>query len=135
MEGEIVVNPKLAVERLQRALNAHDVDALADCFDPLYMGEEPAHPDRAFRGRERIRTTWSSTFQRLPNFTAKILRAAVERDTAWTEWQWKGTQSDKKRVEMRGVTILAVRDNRIVWGRLFMEPVEGPGEGIESVVR
>lgn len=135
MENDIVVNPKLAVERLEKAFNARDVDMLAECFDPLYMGEEPLHAESAFRGRERIRATWSSTFQRLPDFTAKILRAIADQDTCWTEWKWTGTQADKKRVEMRGVTILGVRDGRFVWGRLFMEPVQAPGRGLESVVR
>jgi hypothetical protein len=135
MENDIVVNPKLAVERLEKAFNARDVDALAECFDPLYMGEEPLHAESAFRGRERIRTTWNTTFQRLPDFTAKILRSIADQDTCWVEWKWTGTQADKKRVEMRGVTILGVRNGRFIWGRLFMEPVQAPGQGLESVVR
>ncbi len=135
MEAEIVVNPKLVIERLAKAINAHDVDALADCFDQLYMGEEPLHAESSFRGRERIRASWTSTFDRLPDFTAKIVRMVADQDTAWTEWKWNGTEADKTRVEMRGITILGVRDGRIVWGRLYMEPVQAPGQGMESVVR
>jgi hypothetical protein len=36
---------------------------------------------------------------------------------------------------MAGVTLLGVRDGRIVWGRLYMEPVEEGGEDIDESVR
>jgi hypothetical protein len=35
---------------------------------------------------------------------------------------------------MRGVTIFGVRDHRIVWGRLYLEDVEG-GQGIDRAVQ
>jgi hypothetical protein len=34
---------------------------------------------------------------------------------------------------MRGVTIFGVRDDRIDWGRLYLEDVEG-GQGIDQAV-
>jgi hypothetical protein len=35
-------------------MNARDIDAFVDCFDEDYESEQPAHPDRAFRGRELV---------------------------------------------------------------------------------
>jgi hypothetical protein len=35
---------------------------------------------------------------------------------------------------MRGVTIFGVRDDRIAWGRLYLEDVEG-GQGIDQAVQ
>ena len=43
----------LVAERLHAAMNARDIDAFVACFDEDYESEQPAHPDRAFRGRER----------------------------------------------------------------------------------
>jgi hypothetical protein len=36
---------------------------------------------------------------------------------------------------MAGVTLLGVEEDRIVWGRLYMEPVEEDGEEIDDSVR
>jgi SnoaL-like domain len=37
------------VARLIEAANAHDLDALTDCFAPDFVNETPAHPERNFR--------------------------------------------------------------------------------------
>jgi hypothetical protein len=34
---------------------------------------------------------------------------------------------------MLGVAIFGVRENHLTWGRLYMEPVQKPGAGIEAV--
>jgi hypothetical protein len=34
-----------------------------------------------------------------------------------------------------GVTIFGVQDDRIVWGRLFMDEVDRSGKGIDQAVR
>ena len=44
-------------ERLDAAMNAHDVDAFVALFADDYDSVQPAHPDRAFRGREQVRET------------------------------------------------------------------------------
>jgi predicted SnoaL-like aldol condensation-catalyzing enzyme len=132
MEGQIHVNPKLVGERLQKALNEHDVNALVDCIDPFYFGEEPAHPDRAFRGREKIRTQYSTIFSLVPDFKVEIVRHTAEADAIWIEWHWFGTRADKTKLDMRGVSIMGVRENRVTWSRVYMEPVEVGGGGLEA---
>ncbi len=134
MEGQIRLNPRLVVERLQTAFNDRNVDAVVECFDPFYLGEEPAHPDRAFRGREKIRMWWSAIFSRVPNFHGEIVRCAIEDDAVWTEWYWRGRTADKKNLEMRGITILGVKEDRITWSRIYMEPVQS-GLGMEAALR
>jgi hypothetical protein len=42
--------------------------------------------------------------------------------------------SEQVRRNWAGVTIFGVRDDRIVWGRLYLEDVEG-GQGIDQAVR
>ncbi|MGE5326914.1 MAG: nuclear transport factor 2 family protein [Deltaproteobacteria bacterium] len=132
MSTEIHLNPRLVIEKLQRAVNEHDLEAFVNCFDPLYHTEQPLHPDRIYRGREKVRKEWSETFKRLPDFHAKLIRSAVHHDTVWVEWHWTGTQRDKSRFEMIGVTIFGIRENRITWARAYMEPVQRPGAGLEA---
>ena len=57
------------LQRLREAINRHDLDALAACFEPDYHSEFPAHPDRTFRGHEQMRKNWSQIFGAVPEKT------------------------------------------------------------------
>lgn len=116
--------PIALIERLQRAMNTHDLEAFLDCFDPDYQSEQPVHPDRAFRGRKQVRKNWTGIFNEIPDFAAQVLHAAVHGDTIWTEWVWSGTRTDGTRLDTRGVILFGVRTGRFVSGRLYMEPVQ-----------
>ena len=94
--------------RLERATNAHDVNALVACFAPDYRNETPAHPARSFTGREQVRRNWEQIFAAIPDLTAKVLRSAVSGDEAWTEWEHRGTRRDGSMHVMRGVVIFGV---------------------------
>jgi ketosteroid isomerase-like protein len=125
--------PKV-IERLRDAQNGHDLEAFVACFDPEYRSEQPTHPDRAFVGSGQARRNWAEVFAGVPDFQAELLRSADQGDTWWAEWHWHGTRTDGTRLDMRGVTIFGVRDDRIVWGRLYLEDVEG-GQGIDQAVQ
>jgi hypothetical protein len=71
----------------------------------------------------------------LPNSKVEILHCAVDGETAWTEWHWWGTRTDRSPLEMRGVTIMGVRAEHIAWARLYMEPVTDLGGNITSGVK
>ena len=58
-------------------------------------------------------------------FQAELLGSADQGDTGWAEWHWHSTRTDGTRLDMRGVTIFGVREDRIDWGRLYLEDVEG----------
>ena len=122
------------LERLLDAQNRHDLDALVACFDPNYRSEQPVHPDRAFVGSEQVRNNWGAIFESVPDFHAELLRSTHEGDTWWAEWHWQGNRGDGTRLDMRGVTIFEVRDDRIAWGRLYLEDVEAVGAGIDQAV-
>ncbi len=126
-------SPGFVVERLDAAMNAHDLEAFLDCFEEEYESEQPAHPDRAFRGRDQVRSNWSSVFDGVPDFRSELLRSTADGDTIWSEWQ--GTQSDATPLDMVGVIVCGVSEGRISWARSYMEPVEQAGAGIESAVR
>jgi len=123
------------LERVHRALNAHDIDAFVELFSPDYQSEQPAHPDRQFGGRDQVREKWGGTFLEVPDFHADLLRSAVSRDTVWSEWDWYGTRKDESRLEMRGVVLMGVQEGQIAWARLYMEFVERGGAGIREAVR
>ena len=123
------------LERLQAAQNRHDLDAFVACFDPGYHSEQPVHPDRVFDGSEQVRTNWAEVFAGVPDFRADLLRSAQTAGTAWAEWHWHGTREDGTLLDIRGVTVFGVRDDRIVWGRLYLENVEAAGQGIGQAVR
>ena len=96
---------------------------------------QPAHPDRAFRGRDQVRANWSAIFSSVPDFRAAIIRADAVGDTLWSEWRWEGTQGDGARLDMAGVIVFGIRDEHIAWAHLYIEPVERAGAGIEAAVR
>jgi hypothetical protein len=121
------------LERLRDAQNAHDLDAFVACFDQRYRSEQPVHPDRAFVGADQVRRNWAEVFAGVPDFRAELLRSASQGDTGWAEWHWHGTRTDGTHLDMRGVTIFGVRDDRILWGRLYLEDVE-PGQTIDQAV-
>jgi len=126
---------RTVAERLLAAMNAHDLDAFADCFAEDYDSHQPAHPDRAFRGREQARSNWAAIFEGVPDFRAELVREDVAGDVEWSEWSWRGTHADGSPLEMAGVIVGGVRDGRLAWARLYVEPVERAGAGIDAAVR
>jgi ketosteroid isomerase-like protein len=127
--------PGLVAERLKAAMNAHDIDALVGCFADDYDSEQPAHPDRAFRGRDQVRANWSSVFDGVPDFEAELLAAARSGEVEWSEWRWRGTQADGRPLDMAGVIVAGIRDGLLQWARLYVESVEQGGAGIDAAVR
>jgi ketosteroid isomerase-like protein len=114
-------------------MNRRDLEAFVACFDPEYESEQPAHPDRRFRGRAQVERNWAAMFAALPDFRAEEVRSVAAGDTVWVEWWWTGTRADGTRLDARGACIFGVRSGRLAWGRLYMEDVE-PARGIEAAV-
>ena len=121
--------------KLKDAFNTHNIESFIECFDMSYYSEQPVHPDRTFRGSEQVKNNWSSNFDEMPDFSAQLLRHVISNNTIWAEWEWQGTRQDKSRLLMRGVTIMGIGDVKIKWGRLYVEPVEESGKGIEAAVK
>ena len=126
---------ELVVQRLLTAMNAHDIEAFVACFHDDYDSRQPAHPDRAFGGREQVRQNWSAIFAGVEDFRGELVRADAAGDTEWSEWRWQGTQGDGTPLDMAGVIVFGVRDGRLASARLYIEPVEHDGAGIDAAVR
>jgi ketosteroid isomerase-like protein len=121
--------------RLERATNAHDVDAVTACFAPDYRNDTPAHPERGFTGREQVRRNWEQIFAAVPDVTATVLRSAVNGDEAWSEWEHRGTRRDGSTHVMRGVVIFGVANGLMTWARFYLEPVQEGGGNVDATVR
>jgi predicted SnoaL-like aldol condensation-catalyzing enzyme len=118
------------IERMRKALNRHDLEALLGCFDPNYRSEQPAHPNRGFGGKEQVRKNWSAMFESFPDFQAQLIRHTADGAIVWSEWHWTATG-----LNMAGVTIFGVEDDRKVWGRLYVEQVQEDGRDVDEALR
>lgn len=123
------------IDRLVRAINDHDLDAMVACFDESYVNETPAHPYRGFRGNEQVRLNWTQILAAVPDLRAQLLRTAVEGDTVWTEWAMSGTRQDGAAFSMAGVVILGIADATIISARFYLEPVEQTDGDVNKAVK
>ena len=126
-------SPLDVLARLVAAMNRRDLAAFVACFDSDYESDQPAHPDRRFRGREQVERNWSAMFAGLPDFRVELLRSTVEHRSVWVEWRWTGTRADGTGLDACGVCIFGVSVGRVTWGRLYMEDVVG-GQTIDAAV-
>ena len=122
------------IERLRDATNRHDLDAVVACFAVDYRNETPAHPERAFTGREQVRRNWEQIFAAIPDVCTDVVRWAVDGETVWSEWEHRGTRRDGSAHRMRGVIIFGIVDDVIAWARFYLEPVQEGGGGIDVTV-
>ena len=121
---------------MHSVLNAHDLDGFVALFAEEYGSEQPVHPSRAFTSSDKVRENWASVFSGVPDFRAELLLAATTDDGVEVgEWRWWGTHLDGAQFEMRGVTVLGIEDERVAWGRLYMEPVDHVDADIDEMVR
>ena len=123
------------VERLVRATNDHDLDALGACFAEDYENETPAHPARGFRGREQVRRNWEQIFAFVPDLCVEVTRTAMDGDVIWTEWEMTGVRRDGSAHCMRGVVIFGVDGGVARWARFYLEPVDQSGTTVDDAVR
>jgi len=120
--------------RLVAAINAHDLDAFVALFHDDYRSEHPAHPARAFTGKEAVRANWGAMFSGVPDLVADVVATVEEPSRSWLELRIHGTRADGDAVDLRGVVVSELRDGRIAAARLYLEDVETAGEDIEAVV-
>lgn len=127
--------PAALLDRLTAATNAHDLDALVDCFATDYVNETPVHPERGFTGADQVRRNWTQIFAAVPDVHAEVIRSAVDGDTVWAEIEHRGTRHDGSPHLMRGVVVLGVAEARATWARFYLEPVVAGTATIDEVVR
>jgi hypothetical protein len=130
-----MAGPLAAAERLVRATNDHDLEAMLACFETDYRSDQPAHPARAFQGIEQVRKNWAAMLEGVPDVRWEILGSAETADKAWVELRLTGTQADGARLHEIGVVIFGVPNERIAWARLYLEDVDEDGWDIDAEVK
>src|SRR3954454_18835882 len=128
-------DPRALMDRLTAAQNAHDLDGMLACFHEDYRSEQPLFPARTFIGIDQVRANWSAMLDAIPDFRSEVLCSAVDGDTVFAEVHWSGTKADGTPLDERGVVVMGLREDRIAWGRLYVDEVEREGPGIDAVVR
>jgi len=123
------------IQRLVAATNAHDLDALVDCFTPDYRNETPVHPERNFAGREQVRLNWEQMFHFVPDISVRVPRCCTDGDTIWSEWEMAGTRRDGSAHHMAGVILFGLRHRQASWARFYLEPVESGGGDVNAAVQ
>lgn len=124
------------LERLLRAVNDHDLDALVSCFAADYANETPAHPHRGFRGNEQVRRNWAQIFGGVTDLRADVPRHVSDGDRLWTEWDMSGHRPDGTAFRMRGVVIfgvvVGVDGPTFGSARFYLEPVEETSGDVDA---
>ena len=128
-------DPQAVVDRLVKATNSKDLDAMVGCFRADYVNETPAHPARGFTGNEQVRTNWQQIFGFVPDIEVKTVATAVDGDTVWSEWSMYGARPDGKAHEMAGVIVFSVDGDVITRARFYLEPVERTTGDVNDAIR
>lgn len=121
------------LDRLVEATNAHDVEALEDCFAADYELTDPVHPNRSFTGAAQVRKNWATMFQAVPDIRLDVHDQAVTDGGFWFEAAQVGTRRDGGQVDNRMVFIARVRDGRVGAAHIYVAPVEPGGPDINAV--
>jgi ketosteroid isomerase-like protein len=133
--ARLVGDPRALMKRLTAAQNAHDLEGMLACFHEDYRSEQPLFPARTFQGVDQVRANWSALLEAIPDFHAEILESALDGDIVFLEVHWTGTKADGAPLDERGVVVMGLRDDRVSWGRLYVDEVEREGADIDAVVR
>jgi ketosteroid isomerase-like protein len=125
------------LDRLTAATNSHDPDAVAACFADDYANTTPAHPSRAFVGRDQVRGNWEQIFGFVPDIRTEVVAAAFDGATVWSQLDMRGTRSDGSTHHVTGVVIFTVDDSATTAtaATFFLEPVDDAGGTVEEAVR
>jgi len=112
------------LERLTEAQNLHDAERFASYFTDDYQSDQPAHPGRAFSGREQVLENWSSVFAGVPDLRAELVASCRDANVEWGEVDWWGHYTDGSPFAMRGVIIATIRDDLIAAARRSGTPAK-----------
>ncbi len=124
-DAQTYSSPKVVFERMIRAANRHDLEAMVACYAPDFRSEQPFHPERNFVGPAGVRKNWNFFFTTIPDIQIEILGEVVEGDTVWAELHYHGTQTDGKKHDVMGVSLLGIQADQIIWARLYIETLSG----------
>jgi len=96
--------------------NRHDVDVLMTFMSDDCVFESTAGPEvcgTRHAGRERVREAFARVFTAFPDATFADARHFVSGNRGVSEWIFRGTTADGKKVEVNGCDVFTFADDKI----------------------
>ncbi|KAA8889488.1 hypothetical protein F3087_11250 [Nocardia colli] len=113
--------------RMAAAMSDRDIEKLVANYIDDFDCVVPVHPDRSFRGADRVRANYTMIFARYSNgLDARVIDSVVDGDRVWTEWEMIGTRADGVVETIRGTVIIRVENGRAAAVRFYLDPVDAP---------
>lgn len=134
------MRPADLAARWIEALNAHDLDRAAACFDPDYRDRSAAPDGSVASGRDDLRAAFLLLLRDAVDLRAELVSAVEDGGAVWVEWRMWGRRPDGSPIEFAGVNILGVEGGRFRWGRAYTEihagvpPGAAPFDGLPTAV-
>lgn len=119
-------------DRFIAALNARDLDALAECLHPDFEMVVPQKPNRGFRGRGQELANMRYLFETCPDMTVTLLRKCVDGTEIWTETTATGTNLNVAACVIWQIDPVT---DTIRSGRYYAEAVQHDAPGIDDYMR
>lgn len=116
-----------ALEAVLAAFNDHDLDRIMSFFVDDCEFDTPRGPTpygRQLRGLEEVRAGFAARFAGIPDISYEDDAHWVTGDRGASEWTIRGTDTDGRRVEVRGCDLFVFEGNKIKRKDSFWKIVE-----------
>jgi ketosteroid isomerase-like protein len=104
------------LEGLFSAFNRHDGSAVMACMTEDIVFDAAAGPEicgRRLRGTSEVRAAFEGTWTTMPDVQWQCTRHEVFGDRAISEWIFRATAADGRRIEAEGCDLFAFRGDKI----------------------
>jgi steroid delta-isomerase-like uncharacterized protein len=116
------------VEKLYDALNAHDLDRIAEFHDDSYLLESDSLPG-PIHGPEGAKQNTATYFKAFPDLHFEIQQMIASGDYVVTRWHSTGTNNGEfngmpptgGRVSINGCSVSQIRNGRIIKTTLYFD--------------
>jgi ketosteroid isomerase-like protein len=109
-------NRRNLLDTLFEAFNRHDSLAVMACMTDDVVFDGAAGPDvygRRFQGANDVRAAFEAVWTTMPDVSWQCTRHEVFGDRGISEWIFRATMSDGRRIEAEGCDLFVFRDDKI----------------------
>ena len=111
-------------DTINRAWNSHDIEKVLNFYSSEYVGEDVGQAS-LLHGHEGLRAMLEMYWRAFPDLQFAVMEAVVQDSRVAIVWVAEGTHQGTimnipptgHRVEVRGVSIINVKDGRVVSGQ------------------
>ena len=112
----------------EQGWNAHDVDRLMTFMAEECVFESASGPEACggrHVGREAVRRAFARIFEAFPDVRFEDARHVVAGDRAVSEWRFRGTAADGRRVDVEGCDLFTFAGEKIARKSSFLKTRTG----------